>query len=220
MKIIGLTSEPVVVKNILKTRYKVRVVNKNLTKKTKRVIIFTDYVTMINNLKYLNKTPILIESPDVINLIDINLKLTMLNCTINMNGIIEVFKLDSNKLFKSIKNFKCKSIVIEKNGSIGNNSEFSISLNKFLNTIPIIARRESLKSLFSCYCKDDYSDFEKFIKDNRLVTSENRDLILKLESILINIKKSKDKSSLNRIKYLSKIYNTKPIVDKDGNLLI
>lgn len=220
MEILGLISDPKIVKNYIKNRYKVYVLNKEIKKPTNSVIVFRNYVSMVNSLKYLKRTPILCESPDILNLIDINLKLTLLDCVINTDGIVESKDFDYKLLLKSIKDFKCKNLCIEKNGSIGNNSELSISLNEFLNTIPIIARRETLKSLFSCIEIKDYTKFNKFIKDNRLVTSENRTLIFKLGFILSNTEKSKEKSSLNRIKYLSKMYNTKPIVDKDGNLLI
>ncbi len=241
-----LNSTPVQIEEFVKSEsldFKLIVdINNTFAPNVKKTIFgFTSFENMLIFLPTLKRPPILWESMENINHITRNLDIVCIDAKIHTSGLILFKKLNKKRLSRLIKmRFKNKqNLILEtRSNMFGNNSDFSIALNSFLQSIPDYVHSPFLISLVSAIEEQNYPALDKFIELNRLLTDKNKKQfktfnkeITKINPLIIHMlnKKTKKlrkegpelKESLKRIRFLLSHFGTKdltPYIDDEDNI--
>lgn len=216
--------------NLLFGSLKTFKLNKNVKKETD-IYVYTSIRKCIYNIYKFRRPPIVIDSIYNMDILQKNYEVKSLDFEFN-KGVCTEKILSRSKLYSILQqNFKYDSpYILAKNQIFGNNSELGIILDNLLKSLPILAYEAFLISLTRAIMKDDYEDFNNFLKDNRLITKENTSFIKELENFL-NLNYCKFKKWVNSdikeivddngilVCYMVSRFNRKLKVDKDNNLI-
>ncbi len=153
-------------------------------KQKNKVYGFTSITGLASNLPYLKKAPILWETISVINQLKLNYPIVTVDSKILTDGIVHFIPLNKVLLKKHLtKKFKNKiDFVVEKRKPVqfGNNSKLSLLLNSFVSTLPEYIHESLFVALTSSFKEKDFSIFNSFIKENRVITDFNKKQYKKL----------------------------------------
>lgn len=171
---------------------------------------FVSIEALTKNMPYLEKPPILWESVCVLSQIKVTYPIVILDGKMLKDGLVHFYPLDKEKLKKGVKKKFSNNInlYVEKRNPVqlGNDSELSRLVNKFVATLPEYVYESFYVALTSAFQEDDYSILNNFVKENRLLTNENKKEYKELASYIESIKDAisacvnKDTNTLQKMK--------------------
>jgi len=211
-----LNHNPYEIKNILrKKKLKLKVIsdyNELVPEDQYNTVYgFTSISALEPNLNRIERPPLLWESVPMVNQLKLNNPVLILDGKILNRGIIHFTSINMKGLKKVTYKFKNKyDIKIERRKPVqfGNNSKLSILVNDFVSTLPEYLHEPVYIALASSFQENDYTIFDNFIRENRLLTNENKDKLKKLADhidelkeyidVLLNEEKSKKNYKLRK----------------------
>ena len=212
-----------------------------IQKKKHIVYNFISSTCLIKNIKKCYHPPLLWETASTLKHISLNQKVKFLDSNIMLNGMIFFIPFSKESLLKLVNcEFVSDShIAFERTQmqQFGNDSKLSLLLNNFLGSLPITSYEPTIVAFATAFESNKYKPLDTFLKNNRLVTDENKENFEKLIKFIESIRKDlrefifekkspvdKDlKKSLSRAKFLVRYFGTKKIedyLDKEDNVQV
>lgn len=191
--------------------------------KYKGHIIFPSVKSYIRYIKRneLKATPIIID--DISNTYELALynKICYIDARIRPNGIVSFQKIDNEKLVAYLDS-PLEEIQVEKYSS-----KLMMTVLKLVQEFPVVVQKPFLIA-FSQGLKDKWKTFSFFVKENRLLTYDNKKYFLQIDKMLdkIFLQKSDEEDALDNIAYIRNcvsIYNDhilKNCLDNENNIKV
>lgn len=199
--------------------------NKKLSKQ--KVMGFTSVIDLLANIDKLKNAPILFTNICEARQLELEYPVKYIDAKLTNSGIIFFHKVNKKRLRNVYKKYNKSYIYTQ----LGINSKLSLLINSYLHTLPEFVYTPVLIML-NRYINGD-TNFNTFIKQNRLLTNENKiqfqelrdyiegDFKIELKLFLECKLDTKIMDNINRFKFLKK-YFSKDIsiyLDKEGNIV-
>ena len=199
--------------------------NKKLSKQ--KVMGFTSVIDLLANIDKLKNAPILFTNICEARQLELEYPVKYIDAKPTNSGIIFFHKVNKKRLRNVYKKYNKSYIYTQ----LGINSKLSLLINSYLPTLPEFVYTPVLIML-NRYINGD-TNFNTFIKQNRLLTNENKiqfqelrdyiegDFKIELKLFLECKLDTKIMDNINRFKFLKK-YFSKDIsiyLDKEGNIV-